>query len=344
MTGRIRLVAQAAPGGGGWVTVVGRVRGAAAETRVAAFAGRHAVATLETQAPATLAAVVGGRSFVDTPLPRAATHPRVIHRSSTLDPERGSPCVDQYSAATMTNDQGLFTKIKESSLSISLTAALILVASIVVIISSITIQSAYMWLAVGATAVLFLGFCSCTTCEKTSHFHFRRGSMHSDSVSTISDGRDNFYEVGHHLQNSPPYWIADLPPSYAAATAAPAADCQLPPPYSAVADVHAPLQRVYTDAAKQPPPTVAAPPYGSAIAQLPSTPPPPFAVAVPRTLPSASEGHITSPMADNSSPLHVPSRVIRGDPSTVARPTATVGTDTRHPPSCSCDACNTMSC
>ncbi|GLH05121.1 Uncharacterized protein GBIM_10731, partial [Gryllus bimaculatus] len=103
----------------------------------------------------------------------------------------------------MTNDQGLFTKIKESSLSISLTAALILVASIVVIISSITIQSAYMWLAVGATAVLFLGFCSCTTCEKTSHFHFRRGSIHSDSVSTISDGRDNFYEVGH-LQNTPP--------------------------------------------------------------------------------------------------------------------------------------------
>ncbi|XP_067000913.1 uncharacterized protein [Anabrus simplex] len=151
----------------------------------------------------------------------------------------------------MTNEHSFLSRIKESSLSISLTAGLILVASVVVIISSITIQSAYMWLAVGATAVLFLGFCSCTTCEKTSHFNFtRRGSVHSDSISTISDGRDHFYEIAVP-HNTSDYWISDLPPSYAVATAMPTSpENQLPPPYSSVVSAGNSAPSSVTDSSK----------------------------------------------------------------------------------------------
>jgi len=41
--------------------------------------------------------------------------------------------------------------------------------------------------------------------------------MHSDSISTISDGHD-FFIGEEHNRSILPYWITDLPPSYAAAT------------------------------------------------------------------------------------------------------------------------------
>lgn len=93
-------------------------------------------------------------------------------------------------------------------------ATTVLFLILTVIMVSVTLQSAYAWLVMGSTLFLFLTLCSYSSCEKT---YWRRTNMRSDSISTISEGRDNS-EGGEHNRNILPYWITDLPPTYAAAT------------------------------------------------------------------------------------------------------------------------------
>ncbi|XP_023702776.1 uncharacterized protein LOC111861992 isoform X2 [Cryptotermes secundus] len=106
---------------------------------------------------------------------------------------------------------------------------------------SVTLQSAYAWLVMGSTLFLFLTLCSYSSCEKT---YWRRTNMRSDSISTISEGRDNS-EGGEHNRNILPYWITDLPPTYAAATVQQGETVtgrnspnSPPPPYSMAVGLH----------------------------------------------------------------------------------------------------------
>lgn len=71
-------------------------------------------------------------------------------------------------------------------------ATTILFLILTLIMVSVTLQSSYAWLVMGSTLFLFVTLCSYSSCEKT---YWRRTTMHSDSVSTISDGHDNIEGV-----------------------------------------------------------------------------------------------------------------------------------------------------
>jgi hypothetical protein len=93
-------------------------------------------------------------------------------------------------------------------------AATVLFLILTVLVVTVTLQSPYAWLVMGAIVFLFIIMCSYTSCEKT---YWQRRDMHSESVSTISDGHD-VSTGGQDNRAILPYWITDLPPSYAAAT------------------------------------------------------------------------------------------------------------------------------
>lgn len=93
-------------------------------------------------------------------------------------------------------------------------AATALFLILTVLMVTATLQSPYAWLVMGSTLFLFIIMCSYSSCEKT---YWQRGDMHSDSISTISDGHD-IATGEQHNRAILPYWIIDLPPSYAAAT------------------------------------------------------------------------------------------------------------------------------
>lgn len=111
------------------------------------------------------------------------------------------------------NYQG-FTRMKEKGLSLAAFAITVLFLILTVIMVTVTLQSAYAWLVMGSTLFLFVTLCSYSSCQKTN---WQRTAMHSDSISTVSDGHDSVM-VGEHNRSILPYWITDLPPSYAAAT------------------------------------------------------------------------------------------------------------------------------
>jgi len=66
-------------------------------------------------------------------------------------------------------------------------AATVLFLILTVLVVTVTLQSPYAWLVMGAIVFLFIIMCSYTSCEKT---YWQRRDMHSESVSTISDGHD----------------------------------------------------------------------------------------------------------------------------------------------------------
>lgn len=117
---------------------------------------------------------------------------------------------------------------------------------------SVTLQSAYAWLVMGSTLFLFLTLCSYSSCEKTRGAQWRRASTNSDSVSTISD---NVAHQGDCNRSVLPYWITDLPPSYAAATSRPedsVSPYPPPPAYSTVVELPPPPQQPEVTTAPQP--------------------------------------------------------------------------------------------
>ncbi|XP_021919352.1 uncharacterized protein LOC110829670 isoform X2 [Zootermopsis nevadensis] len=132
-------------------------------------------------------------------------------------------------------------------------ATTILFLILTLIMVSVTLQSSYAWLVMGSTLFLFVTLCSYSSCEKT---YWRRTTMHSDSVSTISDGHDNI-EGEEYNRSILPYWITDLPPSYAAATSQQAeavtgtiSPYSSPPPYSTVVE-HSSGQNSVTEEQRQ---------------------------------------------------------------------------------------------
>ncbi|KAJ9583772.1 hypothetical protein L9F63_021862 [Diploptera punctata] len=147
-------------------------------------------------------------------------------------------------------DYAVFTRMKEKGISLAAFATTILFLILTVVMVSVTLQSAYAWLVMGSTLFLFVTLCSYSSCEKTHSSQWRRASINSDSISTISDARD--LTVGDFNRSILPYWITDLPPSYAAATSginspdiAPTHDTNTqspPPPYSSVVDLTSPTQ------------------------------------------------------------------------------------------------------
>jgi hypothetical protein len=66
-------------------------------------------------------------------------------------------------------------------------ATTVLFVVLTVIMVTVTLQSAYAWIVMGSTLFLFVTMCSYSSCEKT---YWQRTAMHSDSISTISDGHD----------------------------------------------------------------------------------------------------------------------------------------------------------
>lgn len=118
-------------------------------------------------------------------------------------------------------------------------ATTVLFLVLTVIMVTVTLQSAYAWIVMGSTLFLFVTLCSYSSCEKT---YWQRTAMHSDSISTISDGHDIVISQ-EHTRSILPYWITDLPPSYAAATSQQAENVTgrispyiPPPPYTMVVE------------------------------------------------------------------------------------------------------------
>lgn len=137
----------------------------------------------------------------------------------------------------MNGDYTIFTRMKEKGISLAAFATTILFLVLTVVMVSVTLQSAYAWLVMGSTLFLFLTLCSYSSCEKTRGGQWRRASTHSDSVSTISD---NVAHQGDCNRSVLPYWITDLPPSYAAATArheGSVSPYPSPPAYSTVVEL-----------------------------------------------------------------------------------------------------------
>lgn len=144
-------------------------------------------------------------------------------------------------------DYAVFTRMKEKGISLAAFATTILFLILTVVMVSVTLQSAYAWLVMGSTLFLFVTLCSYSSCEKTHSSQWRRASINSDSISTISDARD--LTIGDTNRSILPYWITDLPPSYAVATSGSpvspdvvpthGSNSQPPPPYSSVIDLAA---------------------------------------------------------------------------------------------------------
>ncbi|XP_069689940.1 uncharacterized protein [Periplaneta americana] len=152
----------------------------------------------------------------------------------------------------MNGDYTIFTRMKEKGISLAAFATTILFLVLTVVMVSVTLQSAYAWLVMGSTLFLFLTLCSYSSCEKTRGAQWRRASTNSDSVSTISD---NVAHQGDCNRSVLPYWITDLPPSYAAATSRPedsVSPYPPPPAYSTVVELPPPPQQPEVTTAPQP--------------------------------------------------------------------------------------------
>ena len=80
--------------------------------------------------------------------------------------------------------------LQEKGISMAAFATTILFLILTVVMVSVTLQSAYAWLVMGSTLFLFVTLCSYSSCEKTHSSQWRRASINSDSISTISDARD----------------------------------------------------------------------------------------------------------------------------------------------------------
>lgn len=93
-------------------------------------------------------------------------------------------------------------------------AAIVIFLIVTVLVVTVALQSPYAWIVMGSILFLFIIMCSYSSCEKT---YWQRRDMNSESISTISDGNDVATGEQHNGAILP-YWITDLPPSYAAAT------------------------------------------------------------------------------------------------------------------------------
>jgi amino acid permease len=90
--------------------------------------------------------------------------------------------------------------LQEKGVSLAAFATTILFLILTVIMVSVTLQSAYAWLVMGSTLFLFLTLCSYSSCEKT---YWQRTNIRSDSISTISEGRDNSGGVNTLINHLP---------------------------------------------------------------------------------------------------------------------------------------------